>query len=251
MLDQPLVLVGDGRVQAGSDVILAPDAALVMMENGSACLLDMAGSFYAVPPSGALMLRETLARGSDAAAAIIAETYGIDPARAGADLRALLDDLMRRGILQPVGAPESARQVPLGARILAGLLVLRFRLTTSPRRRAGAALTLARISLRLFGWAATRSAWQARLRGSGGVAATAIDTVVRQAAARHPLGIDCKERALACWVLARSGGLPAQLVIGVRFYPLSGHAWCALGETVLGDDPAYCARHLPVFRYAG
>jgi Transglutaminase-like superfamily len=77
-----------------------------------------------------------------------------------------------------------------------------------------------------------------------------IDTAVRQAAARHILKVECKERALCCWVLARRAGVPAQLVVGICLFPLEGHCWCECGEWIFSDDRDRCASYHPVITYA-
>jgi hypothetical protein len=60
------------------EYFLPPDVILVTVADGSARLLDMAGSFHAVPKIGARMLEETLTSGAAAAAARVADDYGWD-----------------------------------------------------------------------------------------------------------------------------------------------------------------------------
>jgi hypothetical protein len=118
------------------------------------------------------------------------------------------------------------------------------------------ALLAARASMALFGWQATLAAWTQTIRGQSAVAGaadatcTTIDDAVRSASAWLPTGTTCKERALGGWAMARMAGRAATVVIGVAQHPLGAHAWCAAGPSmILGDDPAVCRRHLPVFRY--
>jgi hypothetical protein len=126
------------------------------------------------------------------------------------------------------------------------------------RSRAWIALALARLSFLMLGWNPTVKAWQKRLcegrkappDAHASVLAQAIDDSVRSVAARHPMNIDCKERALASFALARCAGLPATLVVGVEFYPLAGHSWCETGSAVIGDEKSNCQRFTPAFRFS-
>jgi hypothetical protein len=255
----PLVIAGsrDPVCGAGS-YALTPDAALVVMSDGNGCVLDMHGEFYAISPIGAEMLRITLADGPRAASDAIAAKFAADPAQVAADLDALLEDMVRRGIVTRDGAAPSRRRGKLGAGIAAAVVRGLLGILRGPRSRATVALAAARISFGLFGWNATVDAWKRRLpERHGTIEQTAadamvrsIDEIVRARAARMWLDVDCKERALSCLALARLAGLPASLVIGVDFYPLSGHCWCEVGDRVVSDDPANCRRYLPVFRYA-
>lgn len=253
----PLVLAGSATaVTSGHEYALTPDAALIVMEDGSGCILDMGGDVYAVAPVGTTMLRWTLEHGTAAAATHVATAYSADLARVQADLRTFLADLERRGVLGHGGRLPGRMPRWSGARIAAAALEVFFRLSRSTRARAATALTLARLSFGLFGWTATVSSWQKRVPVAEapsleGIEAlvSSIDEAVRSAAARHVMGVDCKERALSCWAMARAAGLPATVVVGVELYPLSGHCWCEIGPSIVGDDPQRCRRYAPVFRY--
>jgi hypothetical protein len=209
------------------------------------------GSFYAVSPVAAAMLRDTIDQGRDAAIARSAARYGVDATRIAADLDALLADMTRRALLRSA-RPRARSGIRRGlASAIAGAAGFALRLARAPRARAWIALALARASFVLLGWNATVRAWRGRF-GAGGAAPIdsqrAIDAAVRAAAAHHPMNVDCKERALACFALARAAGLPATLVVGVDFYPLAGHSWCEIGDAVIGDEEAHCRRFTPAFR---
>ncbi len=232
---------------------LAPDVALVVTEHGDGCIVDLAGSFYAVSPVAAAMLRDMLEGGRDFAIARSAARYGVDEARIAGDLDTLLGDLTRRGLLRR----QDGRHRPGTRRIVAGALAgvthRLLRLASTQRSRAWIALTFARLSFAVSGWNATVKAWQKRLGGAtaaahAGELARAIDGAIRSAASRHLMNVDCKERALASFALARCVGLPASLVVGVGFYPLAGHSWCETGNTVIGDEASHCRRFTPAFR---
>jgi hypothetical protein len=118
-------------------------------------------------------------------------------------------------------------------------------------------LSTAKLSIRLFGWVRTVAAWQRRFPAAGSLiadgteaAARGIDEAVCSAAAINPLGVACKERALACWALARTAGLPATLVIGIDLFPLTGHCWCEVGPWIVSDHPDNVTRYIPALRYS-
>lgn len=77
----------------------------------------------------------------------------------------------------------------------------------------------------------------------------AIDEKVRTIAAKHLLNIGCKERALCCWTLIRSYGLPVKLVLGVDLFPLASHCWCEFGSEILTDYSDRCERFTPILSY--
>jgi hypothetical protein len=241
-----------------SEYSLSPDAAVLVMEDGSARIIDMGDCFYAVSPIGSLMLRETLENGPAGAVQKVVVEYAITPSQGEADLGRFLTNLERRGILLRRGevAGRSSAGSP-GARLLARMLKTVIRFRRSPKAQAAALLTFARLSLKLFGWAQTVRAWKRSfsLREGRALAdnvealAQRIDDAVCSAAAHHPLGVACKERALSCWALARRAGVSAALVIGVEHFPLSGHCWCQIGVRIVSDRPDNCARYVPVLRY--
>jgi hypothetical protein len=84
---------------------LAPDVILVTIKDGSARLLDMAGGLYAVPAVGARLLQETLMNGHAAAAARIAEDYGVAHEQVQNDLAVFLRDLETQGLLCKTPSP--------------------------------------------------------------------------------------------------------------------------------------------------
>lgn len=242
-----------------TEFTLSRDAAIIVMEDGAARILDMQGDCLTLPRVGAEMLSWTLKHGAKQAAEKLAETYGIELETARSDLSALLADLLARRILHEGSSqPHAAGPVRKGgAHLLASLLLVAVRLAPTTRMRAALLLAAARISYALFGWRPTLEAWRRRIpRGAGSLpgeaAATiaAIDTNVKSAATSHPLGVDCKERALASWALARRAGIAARLVIGVELYPLTGHCWCEVEEQIVSDLPDFCRRHIRVLEFA-
>jgi hypothetical protein len=248
-----------GPAPAEPDYALAPDVILLPLHDGTARLLDLGGSFYAVPAVGAGMLRDTLDLGTAAAVRRAAEQYDVDVRQVQADLDTFLRRLEKEGLIRPRLARRGLRRstTALALLILAPALFFAHRARPGPRARAAALLTLARLSFRLFGWSRTVAAWQwCHPRGVESPPANeweatvrAIDEAVRQAAAGHALEVECKERSLCCWALARRAGVPAALVVGVALFPLAGHCWCESGPWMLGDDRDRCEAYTPVARY--
>ncbi len=254
----PRILSGKPTApDADSEYTLAPNVAIVFMEDGSARVLDMGDSFYAVPHVGALMLQRTLQLGPKAAAEQLAAEFGTDQRRVEEDLGSFLTTLQQRGILRRRGKSVRGLRHTLAAVLAALMLKVVLGVLPSRRARAAGLLSLARWSIRICGWSATITSWKRQFplpAGSvspeeAGAVARAIDDAVCSAAARNPFGVACKERALCCWALARASGLPAAVVIGVELFPLSGHCWCEAGSWILSDHPDNCARYAPVLRY--
>jgi hypothetical protein len=242
-------------IAEASEYNLAADNAVIPMADGSARILNMRDRFYAVPPVAALMLRETLENGTDAAVQRIAADYGVEQDLVEADLKTFLATLEKRGIIRRKA--DNGRSRFLGARLVAAMFGLTFRLLPTSRLRAAALLSAAKIFLHTLGWARTVEAFRRQFPAKAAdhtssqaeSLAQAIDEKVRNAAAWNPIGVACKERALTCWALARGAGLPAVLVVGVELFPFSGHCWCEVGSRIISDDAENCVRYLSALRY--
>lgn len=245
------------QADSASDYVLAPDAALLVTEHGTGFAFDMRNSFYAISAVGAQMLERTLRLGKSDALSAIAAEYDADPSTIEADLQAFLNDLEARGVILRRDAVAVAKRGSPGANLLARMAKRSLVHLSSPRARASAVLTLARLSFAWFGWDATLKAWKRHITATtaarpDAVDATlgSIDDAVRAMSARLPFGGNCKERALSSWAMARSAGVETALIVGVVQYPLGGHTWCAAKNgAILGDDAHHCALYLPVFRY--
>ena len=222
---------------------------MLPVDDGSARLLDLDGSFHALSRSGFELLQATLEEGPDAAASAIAASYAVDPARIRADLGVLLADLHGKGLIRASGEPVSpSPRARWGGRCIHAFAATP--LSGSP----AALLVFARLCFATFGWSETVAAWaevltnQARPPVRQPSAVDQIDRRVRSLAARLP-GVDCKERALAAWTMLARAGVPATLVVGVHLYPLTGHCWCEAEGWVLTDDALYCRAYTPVACY--
>ncbi len=240
------------------DYVLAPDVVLVLLDDGTSRLLDLAGSFYALSATATAMLSETLHAGEHGAAERIAARFRVASSAVADDIRRFLNGLEQ---LRLIGRPGQTRRPASGrlaALVLAPALHAAQALPAFSLIQAKVLLGLARWAVRWFGWAATVAAWRrfhqgrsVRTAGTTGESlARKADAVVRTAAAQHPFLIECKERALTCWLLLRSHGVPARLIVGMDPFPFSSHCWCTYGPLVLTDFTDRCQRYVPVLTYA-
>ncbi len=235
--------------------VLAPDVLYVPVDDGSARLLDMNGSTFALSRTGAEILRETLAQGKERAVQSIADRYRIAHERVALDADRLLGELVRARLLSRSDAGRSRPSLRAElAQLLASTGLRLLRLHHWPP----ALVALAGISFALFGWANTVLAWERCSQRSGtraggdwsdrSDAMDRIDNAIRRAAARMPRAA-CKERALSTWYLLLRERVPATLVVGIQLYPLEGHCWCEVGDRILSDYRDRCEAYRPVARY--
>jgi hypothetical protein len=237
---------------------LPSDVLLLVGEDETGRLLDLGGRCFAFSAVGTVMLQQTLQSGPAAAVRAITGRYGVAEQQARADLDVFLKDLQRRRLLLGPGQRRRRSHSKLSVLLLGPALFCIHRAIWPLKARAWALLALARIAIRLFGWSRTIAAWQ-RCQPRGrealsspqfGPTVQAVDEAVRAVAAEHLLPMACKERALACWSLLRAAGAPAELVVGVDFFPFAGHCWCVCGPWTLSDYVDRCAKYTPVIRYA-
>jgi hypothetical protein len=255
-----IVAVQTCRIQPrgpGAEHFLPPEVILLMVEDGSARLLNMRGGFHAVPAVGARMLQETLANGAAAAAARVAEDYGVAHRQVADDLAVFLHDLEQRGLIGRRRDRRRREALAPARLLLRPAIGTAYRLLRSPEAQARALLALARLSFALFGWTATVAVWQEaharfparKARESDAEAVRTLDRTVRTAVAGHPIAVACKERALCSWSLARAAGLEASLIVGITLFPMAGHCWCEVAAQPLGDDRDRCDEFTPVGRW--
>ena len=248
-----------------SDYLLAPDVIFFRIQDGSARLLDLGRDFYSISQTGAQMLNETLRVGTVTAAVRIATEYHAELSHVQDDLHAFLHDLEEKRLIYRTERSRGLsghKGVPLLIPLLRCISVCPFSL----ERKTWALLTLASVSICLFGWPKTIASWQDYLGGTQGHIPTQkhapgsatteleqsmrdIDKVVRTVAAHHLFHIECKERALSCMWLLCSAGFSAKLVLGVNLFPLECHCWCEVGQFVLSDDQDRCEQFTPILSY--
>src|SRR5262249_60163585 len=94
---------------APDTLVLAPDVVLVGAPDGTARLLDMDGQFHALSAVAAVMLRETLAGGEEAAGPAVAGRDGADPPVVAPGLSVFLRRLGQKGLLGAAGAGRPRR----------------------------------------------------------------------------------------------------------------------------------------------
>jgi hypothetical protein len=202
-------------------------------------LLDLEhGQFYALNATGTRLLTLALEFGSAEAVCRVAREQRAEEQRVRADWAQLLGKLRRRRLLT---IAETADRRALPGRPALWLL-----------------LTLAWLSLRLFGWAGTLRLWGRGCRPTARPCPTSLAPLVRQLdesirgeAATHPLNPQCKERALVAWhILRNRWGLPAELVVGVLFFPFQAHAWVECGSWMVTDERSRCDAFTPAVRYS-
>ncbi|MHC1743658.1 MAG: lasso peptide biosynthesis B2 protein [Syntrophobacteraceae bacterium] len=244
---------------AHSDYALADDVVFLIAADDSGRLLDFGGDFHALSPSGTRMLDGVLKTGARQTVLSLATHYHINERILEEDLSALLLELEARGLLRRARGSAKVSEPGRGPWMaltswLSGLLKVFIR-SVSVKSRC--LLVLARFSFARLGWSRTIAAWT-RIHPLSPVPLTqddarrtalAVDAAVRFAAARLLLPVGCKERALCCWALLRSAGVPAALVLGVSLYPLSSHAWCSFESLTLSDHEERCAMYTEIARY--
>jgi Transglutaminase-like superfamily/Coenzyme PQQ synthesis protein D (PqqD) len=245
--------ISDGRY------LLSPNVVLMPLEDGTAQLVDLDGSYFGLSETAAQMLKAALDTGEQEAVQRIAAEYNADYDRLHADLTALLGTLRAKALIRRsddhLPAVRLRTMVALAISYPVLKIVARVR---SQRLKALALLAAARLCFALAGWARTVETWQKCLKRPHGPAANSererlidiIDRAIRRSASNLP-SISCKERALCCWLMLRSAGVPARLVMGVRVHPFSGHCWCEVDERILTDSPEHCKAYIPVICYDG
>jgi len=255
-LIKAIVSSADTANQTTADYVLCPEVLLLLLEDGTARLLDLDGDSYALSPTAATMLGEALRCEVTTIARGIAARYGIDQRQAEADTRAFLSQLEQKELIRRVRPTATTVRSTPPPRWVLTLLRMIHAWPTSLSSQATALLTVAYCANRWSGWTGALGAWRcyySRQSLSPGDSSNpqigAIDQAVRTIAARHPLKIGCKERALCSWGLARVAGQPAKLILGVELFPMACHCWCQLGPRIIGDDEERCVRFTPVADY--
>jgi hypothetical protein len=236
----------------GSEFTLQDNVVLAIVHDGSARFLDMNGEFFALPAPGGLLVH-ALVESGQSAVNNLAVQLSIGPE----EIALLAGDLERNGLIHRAGA--SSRTEPR-KRIREAPLTMLVRMLHPFRWSiAGvwALLAAAYLSFHALGYARTVAIWQRefpiepnRRQPAGDGLVSAIDGLVRSAAARHLLRVECKERSICCWALLRAAGIDATLVVGVNLFPLEGHCWCEARGHILSDYGDRCTMFTPVMRYA-
>jgi Transglutaminase-like superfamily len=246
---------GAARVSPDREPLFLRPGVILIVRDGLARLLDLdRAAFFALDAIGTQLLTRRLELGEAAAVIAVAREYSVPPDRVLSDWGRLLREL-HGGNLVTMSRPTEPSRMPGRARPAA-----------APRRRRmlpnrwaiGWLLALAWVSLRVFGWARSVHLWQRGYRPQSGFefgnedkTILSIDAAIREVASGHWLNTQCKERALVAWRILKCGyGMPAELVIGVVFFPFGAHVWVECGPWTVTDDRARCNAYTPVGRYS-
>ena len=233
---------------------LHPDVIWVARADGSSRLLHMGANTCALDAPSTALLRKLLESGSDGLAAELSRTHQGSEDEVESDIVQFVRALRREKILIGTRGRVSfiERALAAGASLLLPI-ALKWAIWKSDDLlgQARRLLTVARWAIVWFGWAQTLEIW---LRshsqpGRPQQSPQEIDEIVREAAARHWLKVHCKERALACFALARRAGLSAEVVVGWIYMPLAGHVWVESNGLILSDEPEHCRPYQPVIRH--
>jgi hypothetical protein len=231
-----------------------PDVVFVKHADGTSWLLQMSANTCRFDAESTELLESILAHGREASIRTMVEQFGVEESEIRADVADFISGLLKQQLIEP--ANGTSRNGHRAGRIISMALSWMDRKGRDPRRRAWRLLFVARLAVARFGWARTIEAWEQRYpqpaRGGGATDAAvldAIDTAVRETAARSLLSHECKERALACMALARDAGVEADLVIGLTYIPLAAHVWVECGQRIISDRPEHCRPYEKVARY--
>ncbi|MBV8568136.1 MAG: lasso peptide biosynthesis B2 protein [Methylobacteriaceae bacterium] len=235
---------------------------LIAAEDGSGRLVDLDGEVSALSTTGMMMLEGALRGGPDEASQALAKTFRAEVGQIRGDMAALLAALECRRLL---ATPRDGRlKVPSLAGVVCWLVAPFLSLCACApgrllRTKAWILLTLACLSMRLFGWPNTVRVWRhatprredRRFDHSDGKLLDTIEAVVTGTISSHPCAVSCKERALCCHALARAAGAPSKIVLGVDLVPFAMHCWCECGSRILADRyDGNCDRFTPVIAYS-
>jgi hypothetical protein len=258
------ILVGSAEGPQTAAYRLGPDVLVLVVDDGTARIMDLGGDHFAITETAASILLGTLRTGADRTCRSIAALTGAPIERVRADADALLDELTAAGILLRAGQRPDARSrrahlTEAAARAALRRWLVRDRGTTWTAWRL---IALAWAATHALGWASTARWWRdeveaaggrdGRGRGQHGPGLEAITGATASVVARHPLPVACKERALCAYTLTRRAGYPAQLVLGVSVFPFASHVWCESAGRVVGDRlEDGCDQFAPVLTYDG
>lgn len=196
------------------------------------------GRFFALDEIGTRLLQRSMQSNPDQAIRAVAKLFHVSPDLVSEDWQTLWRKLQHEKLIAQDHVCITSRKVPSTCK----LFIL---------------LTWAWISLRLFGWSRSIRFWRSKCcrQFSGSINQAndlilAVDRAVTEAAAQHWLNTECKERSLVAWlILTRDIGVPAELIIGVNFYPFHAHAWVESNSLTVTDHAVICETYTPIARY--
>ena len=257
------VLSSPGKPSHHNSYSLSKNVVLLMVKDGTARLLDLEGGFYATTVTGARILETALQQDAELACQTLAAEFRIDARKIKADMDSFLLTLQRKRLLVTPHSKQPQRRSAkkICSWLMVPILYIANRaFRKSPKKRAGTLLTLAYVSTRLFGWTNTIGIWKRFSITDSQVQNVKplddacrwsdLEATVMRAIASHPFNINCKERALCSWALARSAGFSSRIVLGVDLFPAAIHCWCESGSRIMADRyEGKCDRYTPVLIY--
>src|SRR5436189_4669637 len=109
---------------AVSDYELGSDTVFVLLDDGSARLLDLGGSFYALSPIAAVMVLDLLQSDTRSTVDRLCSRFDVGRLQVESDLSALIKPFIRSGALRPRYVQAHARtvRVSLASQVLAWFL---------------------------------------------------------------------------------------------------------------------------------
>ena len=237
-----------------SAISLSPDIVFVDAGDGSARLLNLGGSFYALNAVGAEFLRTVLQNDTATAIHLLASSRADSEEQISVDLQLLLAELNRKHLVYFKEKPSNRIQRRrLFARLLISPSLFLIRHACSSNYwRAHCLLLFSHVCFRLFGWSDTVALWGGHATGDSTAHASQVPIIsdlVRKAVAGHWLAVECKERSISCWKLLQWEGIQSDLVVGVSLSPMQGHCWCSYDRTILADDAERCRLFVPIIQY--
>jgi hypothetical protein len=235
---------------------LDPGALIILLNDGSSRLMDREGAVLGLSALATSMVLGVFRKSAECVASEAANAFDIPIERVQWELKQLLDDLFRRGLLRcpQDAAPRPSWRVRLASRLIAGVDRLSNVFIRPLPARLAVLLGLARLSIRWLGRTDSITLWGhlatvARESGMNNSLVEETTLLLRQAAARDPDSSESQERALCAWRLLHAAGRPAELVLGIDPDSCQSHCWCECEGQTVGDDHARCAAFVPVARF--
>jgi hypothetical protein len=237
-----------------SAIALAPDVVFVDSSDGSARLLNLGGSFYALNVIGAQFLRTALLHDISSATKLLSSSLAVSEEQINADLQLLLYQLSRKTLIRFKNRPSKRIQYrrTLQRLLVSPALFLIRHASASNHQRVHCLLFFSRVCFGLFGWSDTVALWRGHVADdqlSRVSRVRAISDLVRRAGADHWLPVACKEKSISCWKLLQWEGIQSDLVVGVSLSPMQAHCWCSHGHMILADDAERCKMFASIARY--
>ncbi|MHB8126171.1 MAG: lasso peptide biosynthesis B2 protein [Desulfitobacteriaceae bacterium] len=237
-----------------SQYTLADDVILIRLVDGTGRLLKISGNSFLLPEVSMDMLCNVLEQGFNNAIEKISVDYQITEKRAEADLKNLINTMLKRELIVDKSklVNQETKKRFLLPLITCMLSLLIINLNISTIIKAKMLLGYAFFSIKLFGLTDTIYYFQKcfkNLRDSS-ICCTEkrikdIEKAVRIGTAGFILPVSCKESSLCCSVLLGAAGIQNKIVLGIRLFPMSCHAWCTHNNVVIADTYEKCKYFKP------